>query len=1211
MSLPVFLRQSASSRHWSSVIGHSSFALVVASALGTTTLAELPKHPKFGFPVYTNAPSGRQLTGQHKPAGNEAYSPADAQRAFVVPPGFQVRLFASEPEVVNPVAMTWDERGRLWVLELYEYPLGTKPGEKGRDRIKILEDTDADGRADTVKVFADGMTLATGLLVGNGGVYVGEAPNLWFLQDTNGDDIADKKTRVLTGFGLEDRHELLNGFTWGPDGQLYMTHGVFTVTKATNPDQPDAEPVVLTAGVARFDPKTKKFEVFAEGTSNPWGVDFDRYGNAFVSACVIDHLFHLAPGGIYNRQAGQPPFPYAYGELPSIVDHKHHMAAYAGINLYQGDQWPAEWRGAALHGNIHQNALNMDRLTPKGSSFVASKWNDSGDFLTTPDGWFMPVSTQTGPDGAVWVMDWYDRYPCYQNANADPAGVDRERGRIWRVVWTGDEPSRPAPSRPSPDMNLAKLSSAELVDLLAHPNVWHRRMAQRILNGRRDDTVQGRLQQLFANGSTLEARLAAFWTLWSSGYLADDVLARAVKDREPAVRMWAARFLGEARVPSERTAELLGELATDPEPVVRSAVATACRRFVSGQLTVNAPLPGGLEPQNTGPVLARLIEASKAGDDATISFLTWMAAEPLVSVNPEAVLGWFLQNGQANLPLSGTLLAKTMRRLCDLREPAVLDSALEFLDGLTPDDVPLAIRALDGLIEGQRGKTLTPTRPTEPVLKKLLASPNPDLVTRAQQLGSLWGDATAVKASLARIGDPEATEPDRIAAIRTARRIRTDETRNALLAVVNSPASDRLKVEAVRGLGDVGGDDTARQLLEKWGGLTPSVRAAVAELCTTRGNWKWPFYAAVERGDVKRGDIPPTVIRSLATAQNQREREKAVQIFGKVQASSAEKLKLIAEKRKVVVSGPVDLAAGHEVAKKTCFICHKLHGEGADIGPDLTGVGRSSLDALLHNVIHPNEIIGAGYEQVEVETKDEQTLAGRMTENTATQVKLVMAGPSEVVVDKSNVKALRVTENSAMPEGLEQMPDADFRNLIWFILAPPGDGRPLTEERKQELIGANPDQAAADPEGRSDGESVALWNPEWRVEAPDFEGSPRKFPEFAGQANVLMTHPVDERTPAALVRKLTLPPGGRATLRFKVAAHEQGDWELRVKADGELLHKQTVTHDGPRWREVRLDVSALAGRMVILRLENAANNWSWEFGYWADLRIETGEVAAK
>src|SRR5580765_1209959 len=252
--------------------------------------------------------AGKQLSGQFAPAPTPALPAAEAQKKFVLPQGFEARLFAAEPDVVNPVAMTWDARGRLWVVELYEYPLGAPAGAKPRDCIKILEDTDADGKADKVTVFADGLNLATGILLGNGGVYIGQAPDFLFLQDTDGDDKADKRTVLKTGFGLEDRHELLNGFTWGPDGWLYMTHGVFTRSKVKNPNDPNDDGVLLTAAVARYHPRTKKFEVFAEGTSNPWGVDFDRAGNAFVSACVIDHLFHLAPAGIYVRQAGNPPF---------------------------------------------------------------------------------------------------------------------------------------------------------------------------------------------------------------------------------------------------------------------------------------------------------------------------------------------------------------------------------------------------------------------------------------------------------------------------------------------------------------------------------------------------------------------------------------------------------------------------------------------------------------------------------------------------------------------------------------------------------------------------------------------------------------------------------------------------------------------------------------------------------------------------------------
>jgi putative membrane-bound dehydrogenase-like protein len=1180
------------------------FATLAVLACGLPVHAQVPINPRFGFPVYTNQPAGKQLSGQHAPATTPALSPADAQKKFTVPTGFQVRLFASEPEVVNPVAMSWDDRGRLWVLELYEYPMGVAQGQKGRDRIKILEDTDNDGRADKVTVFADGMSLATGLLVGNGGVFVGQAPNLYWMEDTNGDDIADKKTVVLTGFGLEDRHELLNGFTWGPDGQLYMTHGVFTHTKAIDPSQP-ADPVVVTAGVARLNPQTRRFEVFAEGTSNPWGVDFDTEGNAFVSACVIDHLFHLAPGGIYVRQAGQPPNPYAYDLLPSIVDHKHHMAAYAGVQVYHGNQFPADYYGTILMGNIHDNAIHQDRLARKGSSFVASFGQD---FVRANDGWFMPVSTQVGPDGAVWIMDWYDRYPCYQNANADPAGVDRERGRIWRVVHVGDNPTRAVPPRPSADMNLGRLSNSELVALLAHPNSWQRRTAQRLLQGRPSADTKPALIELMGSGATPEARLAALWTLFSSGLITDPILDIAANASDRGLRVWAARFTGERHETSEATKSRLEKLATDADPAVRSAVATAIRQFHSSTLTIDTPPHANSQKANLGNTLARLIESSKDASDPVIPFMIWQAAEPLTIPGVDYALGYLADSGQKNMPLSGHLAARVFRRICDARDPNLLDKTVRFFMELPAEFDPFAAAAIQGMLEGLRGKAIAPSVPTEPLIKKLLASSNRDLAARAQRLGALWGDASALRALLSRIQDGTISESERITAIRSARQSKTEDTRNALYQVVTSVAPDTVKIEAIRALSEVNADDTGDRLLVEWDKSSPAIRQALAELMTTRSRWTGAFLAAVQKGSIKRGDIPPNVVRNLGTHKNDYVRNEAIRTFGRFNSTPAEKLSLIRAKRQIVINGPVDLEQGRLIAAKSCFICHKLHGEGADIGPDLTGVGRSSLDALLHNVISPNEIIGQGYENVEVETRDGRTLSGRMVENTDVRVKLLLPGPIEEVVGKSDVKSVRVTENSAMPEGLENMPDQDFRNLIWYILAPPQDGKPLTPKRRQELIQAGGDQASAET-AKPDGESVALWNPEWRVLCPPFEGAPAKFPEFAGRRNVLMTHPFDRERGATLERTLTLPAGANAVLSVWVAAHEQGDWDLRVRVGDRLLHRQSIDHNGPRWKQVQVDLSSLAGSTSTIRLENFATDWSWEFAYWADLQIRNLTVA--
>ena len=428
-----------------------------------SVIASLILLPVLGFAA------GKELEGVRAPAEGVCPSPEEAAKKMSVPEGYEVRCFAHEPMIVNPVAMTWDHRGRLWVVEGYEYPEGSPYKNEAfgaeakddqyhavpeicqakdnplnamradhpkipKDRIVILEDTDGDGVADKRTVFLEGLDMGSAILCGDGGVYVGQQPHLIHFKDTDGDDHADEWRVVLTGFGREDTHELVNSFCWGPDGWLYMTHGVFTNSKVRRPGVSLDKGFKFDAGIGRCKPLTGDFEVFADGTSNPWGCDYDARGNFFVSACVIDHFFHMAPGGIYVRQGGAPENPYSYELLPSIVTHKHFRAAYAGVQIYQGGVYPQDTWGHAFIGNIHDNAIHEEVLTPVGATF---KCEPRRDFLRANDGWFRPVSTQTGPDGILWVMDWCDKYPCYQNAKANPEGVDRDKGRIWRVVYTG------------------------------------------------------------------------------------------------------------------------------------------------------------------------------------------------------------------------------------------------------------------------------------------------------------------------------------------------------------------------------------------------------------------------------------------------------------------------------------------------------------------------------------------------------------------------------------------------------------------------------------------------------------------------------------------------------------------------------------------------------------------------------------------------------
>jgi len=689
-----------------------------------------------------------------------------------VPPGFEVRLFAAEPLVGNPSAMTWDERGRLWVMERGERPLGARKNN-GRDRIKILEDIDGDGRAEKATVFADRLFLASGFALGNGGVYLGAASNLYFLEDTNGDNKADKSTILKTGFGAEQHEGLLHDFAWGPDGWLYMTHHANTPCKVTDPIDANYNAVTIQSGLARFHPVTKKFEVFADGPTDVRGVDWNERGDVFVSASGNRHLFHIAPAGQYQRDAGTWTNPYGYAQdlpgrgLPAIVDWRHDRPEHAGITIYQGDQWPREWRGLVFLANIHQGAINCDRLTPVGSTYKAEKesallgpagealraknreqvsageeWRfvGPGNFLVSRAPSFRPVSNQTGPDGAMWITDCVDR-------SSTQGGVQRRLGRIWRVVWVGDQPGKAVPSRPSKDMNLSRLSTDELSALLEHDNIWQRRMAQRLLSARRDLRLgtgihgSSKVHKLAESDKDSRFRLAALWTLHAANELEDDFLRVLDKDEDPAMRAWVACLTGERGFAFGTAMSRLARLAKDTNASVRLAVAVAARQFVSGSLTVNTLPAISLREVITGGVLSDLHKSPIVPGDAVLPFVYWMALEPIVAFDPGGALGFLEDAKDSSLPkwpMNNYVLTRIMRRTCDLTDLTMrekhLNYAMKVLGGLAAE-TQLANAALDGLIAGFRGSGVRPNIPLEPIFASLSA--NPAVADKARQLATI------------------------------------------------------------------------------------------------------------------------------------------------------------------------------------------------------------------------------------------------------------------------------------------------------------------------------------------------------------------------------------------------------------------------------------------------------------------------------------------
>ncbi len=478
--------------------------------------------------------------------------PQEAVEAMTVKDGFQVNVWASEPMITQPMAFCWDDRGRLWVAENRDYESrGHGFSNAGDSRILILEDTNGDGVADSKKVFMEGLAFPATLAVGFDGVFIGAPPNLLFVPDRNGDDkadVSDIEVR-LTGWGIRDRHETLNSLHWGPDGWLYGLQGFATPSKVRKPkgkgklykhkdpfpeDILEGEGVDINGGVWRYHPTKDKFEVVAHGFSNPWGIDYDAKGQFFMSACVIPHMWHVVPGGIYHRQGGQHFNPYVYSDIRTITDHSH-RSAHGGARVYQSDAFPEMHKGRIFMANIHEHAILSDVLEAKGSGFKASHGDD---FLMANNAQWIGFSVEIGPDGGLYVLDWHDADICGKEV------LNQETGRIFRVT-PKESHARNFEGRYA---DLSKMTDKQLVDLQTSKSDWHARRARVILQNRaskgklQPDTHE-KLRAIFQNNQNPDLRMRAMWALHVTGGFTDNQLTKSLADKDQYIRAWAIQLL--------------------------------------------------------------------------------------------------------------------------------------------------------------------------------------------------------------------------------------------------------------------------------------------------------------------------------------------------------------------------------------------------------------------------------------------------------------------------------------------------------------------------------------------------------------------------------------------------------------------------------------------------------------------------------------------
>ena len=945
-------------------------------------------------------------------------TPDEAARAMTVPEGFRVDLIAGEPDVVQPIAFTFDTRGRLWVAEAYSYPFRAPEGE-GRDRILIFEDADADGRFETRKVFAEGLNLVSGLEVGFGGVWVGAAPEFLFLADLDGNDRPDGPPRVLLdGWGYQDTHETLNSFNWGPDGWLYGCHGVFTHSRVGTPGTPDDQRVPINAGIWRYHPTRHVFEVFADGTSNPWGIDFDDLGRAFETACVIPHLYQMIPGGRYERQAGPHFNPYTYDDIKTIADHRHWLGdrphagnnksdaaggghAHAGALIYLGGAWPEEYRGSLLMNNIHGARINRDRLEPEGSGFVGKH---APDLLRANDSWSQIVSLRTGPDGQVYMIDWYDKNQCHvRKAEVH----DRTNGRIFRVAYGDSKPAR---------VDLAALGSSELVALQLHPNEWFVRQARRVLQGRGPDPEVRRLVRSdLLTREEPARRLRGLWTLHAACGLDEVDVDAGLADPSPNVRAWTIRLLMERGEPSSsRLDQFAGMARNDPSPVVRLGLASALQRLPLGR---------------RWEVLAALVEHAEDADDHNLPLMDWYAAEPLAEADPSRALDLALN---AKVPVVRAFL---FRRVAAIGTPEVANVLIEVLRRIErAGDRLAALREINAGLAGH-GQIAMP-RAWPDLFEAIVSRGDPATRSQATALGLSFGDPKARAALRGVLADDRAGLAVRREALEALVQVHDPELPPTLRGLLDA---DDLRRPALRGLAAFDDPETPRVVLDAYAGFDPEARRDALNTLATRPESARALLAAVEAGEVRPIDLSADIVRQVRNLRDDDLDARIARTWGAARDTSADKADRIAKLRARLgkkPDHPPDLRLGRSVFARTCQQCHVIFGEGGQVGPELTGSNRADLDYILANILDPSALIGKDYQAHVLALADGRVLTGIVRAEDPATLTLLTANET-LTLPKAEIEERRPSEASMMPDDLlATLSDHQVRSLIAYLASP-------------------------------------------------------------------------------------------------------------------------------------------------------------------------------
>ncbi|MHB1425397.1 MAG: PVC-type heme-binding CxxCH protein [Gemmataceae bacterium] len=979
----------------------------------------------------------------------QGFTPEEAVTRMKIADGFEVKLVASEPVIRQPVTMTFDDRGRLWVIQYLQYPnpAGLKPvkvdqylrtvydrmpepppkGPRGADRITILSDPDENGRYREAKDFVTGLNLASGLCLGNGGVYVLQTPYLLFYPDRDGDDVPDGPPEVLlTGFGMEDAHAVANSLQWGPDGWLYGAQGSTVTAKIRG--------LEFQQGIWRYHPRSKRFELFSEGGGNTWGLDFDQHGQVIAGTNWGGAaMLHQVQGGYYVKGFSKHgplhnPHTYGYFEHVRYGRFKGGHVTCGGI-VYQGGAYPDKFRNVYIAGNLLSNSLYWHILERKGSSFIS---RFGGDFLVANDTWFRPIDCLTGPDGAVYVADWYDK----RANHVDPVdNWDRTNGRVYKIVAKG---ASPYPSHPGGGrggrLNLAKLSSKELVALLEHPNDWQRREARRILGERRDTSVFPSLRKaVLANEGQLA--LESLWALYVSGGFDEAFAGKLLDHKNEHVREWSVRLLGDdvptrsvgTRDLAESRERLIALARRETSPSVRSQLACSSKRLAAAD---------GL------PIVRELLRHSEDVDDAHIPLLLWWAVEDKAISHRDQVLALLDTSEAWRLPLvKRFLLERLAHRYLAEGGKADVETCVNLLEQAPGAEE--REKLLDGMDQALEGRVLADA---PPLLTKTIVR----LWRRSQAEGAKegsplsllrlavrLGDTEAYAHLLKRIADAKVKEGERIPLVELLGQVGKPDCVPLLLDLLGAAKSDGLRGAVLTAMQSFPDERISERVMSLYPRLSAGMRGRAQNLLASRPASGLALLRAVDAGQIAPRDVPIDRLQRLTTYKDERISKLIAKHWGTIApATAGEKQSRINSVNHILSLGGAkgNAVNGRLLFQKNCATCHTLFGEGNKIGPDLTSADRKNRSYLISQIVDPSAIIRAEYQAFTIETKDGRSLFGLVVENTPGSVTLVDSKNERTVVARSKIEEMTPSPVSLMPEKiLDPLSDEEICDLFSYL----------------------------------------------------------------------------------------------------------------------------------------------------------------------------------